>query len=61
MEDNERWLIDGDCSKCRRNSYCSKACTIRKRNGEKAIRNIIRSGTGIDILERAAERFGGLS
>lgn len=24
--DNERWLTDGDCTKCRRQNYCSKPC-----------------------------------
>ncbi len=23
---NEQWLSSGDCSKCRRNTYCSKLC-----------------------------------
>lgn len=23
---NERWKSDGDCSKCRRKKYCTKAC-----------------------------------
>lgn len=26
MTDNERWLTDGDCSKCRKANYCSKDC-----------------------------------
>lgn len=26
MENNERWLTDGDCTKCRRQKYCSKPC-----------------------------------
>lgn len=29
--DNERWLSDGDCRKCRRRGYCSKPCTMNKR------------------------------
>jgi len=23
---SDRWLIDGDCSKCRRQKHCSKPC-----------------------------------
>ena len=25
-EDNERWLSDGDCQKCRKVKYCKKSC-----------------------------------
>ena len=46
VKDNEQWLSDGDCRKCRKNSYCSKACTVRKRNGEKLLTNLIREKTG---------------
>ena len=29
--ETDRWLIDGDCSKCRREPYCAKDCTAYKR------------------------------
>lgn len=34
METNEQWKSGGDCSKCRRNKYCSKPCkeSIRTRD-----------------------------
>ena len=30
-EDVDRWKIDGDCSKCRRQSYCNKACRLNRK------------------------------
>ena len=27
---NERWLIDGDCFKCRREKYCKEQCKKHK-------------------------------
>ena len=26
---SDQWKSDGDCTKCRRNGYCSKACKAR--------------------------------
>ncbi|MBP0983064.1 MAG: hypothetical protein J6A19_04995 [Oscillospiraceae bacterium] len=31
MEDNEQWKSGGNCSKCRRKSYCKKACSASKK------------------------------
>ena len=28
---NEQWLLNGDCSICRRRNYCKKECTKRAR------------------------------
>ena len=36
-ENADRWKIDGNCSKCRRQSYCKKACRLNK----KAVTDII--------------------
>ena len=27
IQENEQWKLSGDCTKCRRNNYCSKPCT----------------------------------
>ena len=27
IQENEQWKLQGDCTKCRRNNYCSKPCT----------------------------------
>jgi len=57
--DNERWLTDGDCSKCRRAKYCSKPCTRQKRRKKAILRAIIRDRTGIDRIQKLiAERDG---
>lgn len=28
ISEADRWLIDGDCRKCRRAKYCSKRCRL---------------------------------
>ena len=30
VPESDRWLIDGDCSKCRRKNYCNKSCKKNK-------------------------------
>lgn len=32
---NEQWKNGGDCTKCRRESYCKTLCTARKRKERK--------------------------
>lgn len=59
VEENERWLIDGDCRKCRRDPYCKKACTVRKRNGEQLMKDYIRTKTGMNHIERLLNKEGG--
>lgn len=29
-ENRDRWLIDGNCTKCRRQKFCSKPCKRHK-------------------------------
>lgn len=29
--ESDQWLLNGECNKCRRQSYCSKPCTRNKR------------------------------
>lgn len=31
IDKSEQWKIDGNCSVCRRNSYCKQRCTANKR------------------------------
>ena len=31
IQENEQWKLSGNCEKCRRNNYCSKACTRHNR------------------------------
>lgn len=39
--DKERWLSDGDCSKCRRESFCSKQCKPAKLKERAEVANAI--------------------
>ena len=39
--DNERWLTDGDCSKCRREKFCSKRCKRAELKERAEIANLI--------------------
>ena len=32
--ENEQWLLDGDCNICRRNNYCKKDCKTGGMYGE---------------------------
>lgn len=36
----DRWLIDGDCAKCRRSAYCSKECTPKTRRTKNELANL---------------------
>ena len=31
IQENEQWMLNGNCEKCRRNNYCSKPCTRHDR------------------------------
>ena len=37
---SEQWKIMGDCATCRREPYCKKECTARRRTREKLIREV---------------------
>lgn len=47
---SEQWLLNGDCSKCRRENYCSKPCTLYKRKSKaimhRIVKNAINEATG---------------
>lgn len=45
-EDNERWLTDGDCKKCRRNKYCSKACRASQDRLNREVHRAMNKATG---------------
>lgn len=50
---NEQWKEQGDCSICRRQKYCSKPCTIKKRIGRKIAEQM--SEMRDDIMKLAEE------
>ena len=41
--ENEQWLLSGNCSKCRREKYCSKPCTRCKRTTKAMVQGMISS------------------
>lgn len=44
-ESNERWLLDGDCEKCRRKLYCSNVCRAHKVAISNQVANLITDST----------------
>lgn len=55
IPETDRWLIDGDCTKCRKKDYCKKECTLSKRVMESLIMNYIRKRIGIDRVQELLE------
>lgn len=41
IDESEQWLLSGNCSKCRRNNYCSKPCTRSKRATNASISSLV--------------------
>lgn len=46
-DNNEQWKSGGDCSKCRRNKYCSKPCKENIRLKDRIIYDAILEKTKI--------------
>lgn len=59
--ENERWLTDGDCSKCRREKYCGTECTVSKRRTRAELLRLIREKVGVDKIESVLNDVGGKS
>ena len=62
MDKTDQWKLDGDCSLCRKNNYCSKPCTRNKRKTEIMMRSMVASklnemtgGAYSKILEQIGE------
>lgn len=43
VEKTDQWLLNGDCSLCRRNNDCSKLCTVHRRNIYKSVYHAVES------------------
>lgn len=41
MNDNEQWKHDGDCTKCRRQKYCSKECGASRNATERYVSGLV--------------------
>lgn len=50
INNSEQWKLTGDCSKCRREKYCSKPCTRCKR----ATNSIIQSAA-INAMDKLTD------
>ena len=59
-DENERWLTDGNCSKCRRQKYCSKPCTAQKRRKTAIMRAMLQDMTGINRIRKLIEERKGI-
>lgn len=53
--DNERWLSDGDCSKCRRSKFCSKQCKPAKLKERAEVANAIAGEVKAILQENGIE------
>lgn len=52
IEETEQWLFSGDCSKCRREKYCSKQC----RKAASRERGILYSAMASAVLKVLSEK-----
>lgn len=43
INENDQWLLNGECNKCRRQNYCSKRCNCNKRKTEMVVNSFISS------------------
>lgn len=41
IKDTDQWLKDGDCTKCRKDEYCTKECKPRKQLVEMKMTEIL--------------------
>lgn len=41
IQENEQWKLSGDCTKCRRNNYCSKPCTRYNRRARAEMKRFV--------------------
>lgn len=41
IQENEQWKLSGDCTKCRRNNYCSKPCTRCNRRARAEMKRLV--------------------
>lgn len=41
IDETEQWKLSGNCTKCRRKSYCSKGCTRYNRRTEAELHSLV--------------------
>lgn len=64
INENEQWRLNGDCSKCRREKYCSTTCTHYKRRESAELRVLVADTmnelTGGAMADRIDRKFYGI-
>ena len=53
--DSERWKSDGDCNKCRRETYCKKKCKAYQKATERILRRAMYEAIAIKMFKAEAE------
>jgi hypothetical protein len=53
IKHDEQWLSNGNCEECRRQNYCSKPCTAKKRRENAMLKNAILEATKLNKLFEA--------
>lgn len=49
----DSWKTDGDCDKCRRQSYCSKLCRPRQETNQRMMQQKV-----AELMNRVSEKNG---
>lgn len=64
INENEQWRLNGDCSKCRREKYCSTPCTHYKRRESAELRVLVAETmnemTGGAMADHIDKKFYGI-
>lgn len=60
IENNEQWLKGGDCSKCRKASYCSKPCKENTRYTNRKISEAINNTEVGKLINKLNGALGGM-
>ena len=55
MNDNEQWKHGGDCTKCRRQKYCSKECKASRNATERYVSGLVAKYITDAIVKGGAE------
>lgn len=48
IKHDEQWHLNGNCEKCRKQNYCSKPCTAKKRRENYMLKNAVLKATKLD-------------
>lgn len=57
IQENEQWKLSGDCTKCRRNNYCSKPCTRYNRRARAEMKRLVADWVEINKQFTNADEF----